>query len=69
MPDITMCANTACLARKHCERATAVPDKYQSYAMFAEIQCFSPNNAALAKLKKTKKGWMIGKFKITQWEK
>ena len=31
MPDITMCSYLGCPLRNKCYRATAKPDKYQSY--------------------------------------
>lgn len=34
MPDITMCANTECIARELCYRYRAVPSSYQSIALF-----------------------------------
>ena len=37
MPDITMCTSKTCERRKQCYRATAKPDKMQSYADFTSL--------------------------------
>jgi len=34
MPDITMCANGDCVVRELCFRYRAIPDDYQSIAVF-----------------------------------
>lgn len=36
MPDITMCANKKCIAAEYCERSTAEPGEWQSFAFFGE---------------------------------
>ena len=36
MPDISMCNGKKCPKKKQCYRYMAIPDRYQSYAMFEE---------------------------------
>jgi hypothetical protein len=39
MPDITMCANSNCRARRLCYRYTAIPSRRQSYSVFHPEFC------------------------------
>lgn len=34
MPDISMCSNSNCVIRESCYRYRAIPDNYQTIAMF-----------------------------------
>lgn len=34
MPDIAMCANTTCKSKETCYRYRAIPDEYQTMALF-----------------------------------
>ena len=38
MPDISMCGNTACQSKNLCYRYRAIPDEYQTMALFDPVK-------------------------------
>ena len=56
MPDITMCDNKDCILRDVCYRYSAIPDHYQSYAMF------EPKLALLDEPNSKNSGWECDSF-------